>query len=217
MAAPHIAGIAALIKQNNPSWTPSMIASAMSTTASKYDNGGEPILAQGSDIHSFYPSTPFDFGSGFVNPTRALDPGLVLSADFEDYISFLCSLPNVGPETIKTATGGSCNNSFGKPSDLNIPSVTISALNGSLLVRRSVKNVASKPETYLCAVMPPEGVRVDLNPPWFTVAPEGSQDLEIELCVTQKLDDFSFGEIVLTGNLNHIVRIPLAVSPVSKS
>ncbi|GFY91712.1 PA-domain containing subtilase family protein [Actinidia rufa] len=213
MATPHIAGIAALIKQNNPSWTPATIASAMSTTATKYDNNGEPIMAEGSELYSLYPSTPFDFGAGLVNPSHAFGSG----PGYGDYINFLCSLPNTDPATIKTATGGSCNNSFINPSDLNTPSVTISALRGYQLVRRSVKNVANKPETYLCAVLPPEGVTVKLNPFWFRVAPQGSQELEIELNVTQKLDDFRFGEIVLTGSLNHIVRIPLSVFPVSMS
>lgn len=77
MATPHISGIAALLKQHNPSWTPSMIASAMSTTAIKHDNQGEAIMAEGSDMNSLYPSTPFDFGAGLVSPTRAIDPGLV--------------------------------------------------------------------------------------------------------------------------------------------
>lgn len=78
MAAPHIAGIAALIKQCNPFWTPSMIASAISTTATKYDSKGELIMAEGTNIGSLSPSTPFDFGAGLVSPTRAMDPGLVL-------------------------------------------------------------------------------------------------------------------------------------------
>ncbi|KAF8409609.1 hypothetical protein HHK36_005687 [Tetracentron sinense] len=217
MATPHIAGIAALIKQFNPSWTPAMIASAVSTTASKYDNTGEPILAEGSDIGSLYHSTPFDFGAGLINPIRALDPGLVFASGFEDYISFLCSLPNIDPERITAATGKSCNHLLSYPSDLNLPSVTITALVGSRLVRRSVKNIASKPETYLCSVLQPGGVVVNLFPPWFTIAPQGTQDLEIKLNVTQALNSFSFGEIVLTGSLDHIVRIPLSVLPVSIS
>lgn len=80
MAAPHVAGIAALIKQKYPSWTPSMIASAISTTASKFDNNGELIRAEGSDVGSLYSSTYFDSGAGFVSPSRAMDPGLVLSS-----------------------------------------------------------------------------------------------------------------------------------------
>ena len=50
MATPYIAGIAALIKQYNPLWTPSMIASTISTTTNKYDINGEHIMAEGSDI-----------------------------------------------------------------------------------------------------------------------------------------------------------------------
>ncbi|KAJ0082033.1 hypothetical protein Patl1_09919 [Pistacia atlantica] len=80
MATPHLAGIAALIKQKNPSWTPSMIASAISTTATKYDNYGELIMAEGSELGSLYNSTHFDFGAGLVSATRAIDPGLVLSS-----------------------------------------------------------------------------------------------------------------------------------------
>lgn len=78
-------------------------------------------------------------------------------------------------------------------------------------------NVANRTETYVCAAIPPKGVKVDINPTWFTVAPQGTQDLEINLTVTQALDAFSFGEIVLTGSLNHIVRMAVSVLPLSLS
>ncbi|XP_073059984.1 subtilisin-like protease SBT2.4 isoform X2 [Primulina eburnea] len=205
MATPHIAGIAALIKEANSAWTPSMIASAMSTTAIKYDNQGEPIMAEGFAPYTLYPAAPFGFGAGLVDPIRALDPGLVFATGFEGYLSFLCSLPNADPSAVKIATGGSCGQSFINPSDLNQPSVTITALYGKRTVNRVVKNVASKPETYLSAVLVPKGVRISIDPPWFTIAPGGTQNLEVRLVVTRALEDFSFGEIVLTGSMNHIV------------
>ncbi|XP_041028336.1 subtilisin-like protease SBT2.4 isoform X2 [Juglans microcarpa x Juglans regia] len=217
MAAPHIAGIAALIKQHNPLWTPSMIASAMSTTATKYDINGERIMAEGYGIGSLYPSTPFDFGAGLVTPTRAMDPGLVLSSGYDDYISFLCSLPGIDPVTIKNYVGEVCNHSFSHAANLNLPSVTVSALAGTRSVRRTVKNVGLRPETYLCSVLPPNGTMVSLSPLWFDIAPEGTQDLNIQINVTKAKNDFSFGEIVLVGSLNHIVRIPLSVLPISTS
>ncbi|PQQ12161.1 subtilisin-like protease SBT2.4 [Prunus yedoensis var. nudiflora] len=217
MATPHVAGIAALIKQYNPSWTPSMITSAISTTATKYDGDGEFIMAEGSDIGSSYPSTPFDFGAGFVSPSHAMDPGLVLSSGYEDYISFLCSLPEINPATTRNATGELCNNTLDHPANLNLPSVTLSALKGSQIVRRTFTNVGSKPETYLCSALSPNGTIVDLCPTWFRIAPQGSQELHIQVKVTQAMDGFTFGEIVLTGSLNHIVRIPLSVFPVSTS
>ncbi|XP_031262025.1 subtilisin-like protease SBT2.4 [Pistacia vera] len=215
MATPHLAGIAALIKQKNPSWTPSMIASAISSTATKYDNYGELIMAEGSDLGSLYNSTHFDFGAGLVSATRAIDPGLVLSSEFEDYISFLCSLPNIDRFMIKAVTGAWCNQSLSHPANLNLPSVTVSSLVKSLTVQRSFKNVGNKSETYLSSVVRPNGTTVNLYPPWFTVAPLGSQVLDIEFNVIQAMGQFSFGEIVLTGSLNHIIRIPLSVRPVS--
>ncbi|KNA24835.1 hypothetical protein SOVF_012150 [Spinacia oleracea] len=217
MAAPHIAGIAALIKQHNPSWTPSMIASAISTTATKYDNSRDIILSEGFDLGSFYPSTPFDIGAGLVNPARAIDPGLTIIPGEGEYVAFLCSLPNINKTEVEVMTGGSCNHPLAHPADLNLPSVTITSLIGSQLVRRNVTNVGNKQETYLCAVLPPIGVTVDVSPTWFTIAPTETQDLEIKLNVTQANKDFSFGEIVLTGSLDHIVRMPLSVLPVSVS
>lgn len=80
MAAPHIAGIGALIKQLHPSWTPAMIASAISSTATEYDNSGEVISAESYEISGLFPSNHFDYGAGHVNPAKALDPGLVLPA-----------------------------------------------------------------------------------------------------------------------------------------
>ncbi|KAM1540688.1 hypothetical protein ACFX10_005331 [Malus domestica] len=217
MATPHVAGIAALVKQYNPSWTPSMIASAISTTATKYDKNGELIMAEGSGIGSTYPSSHFDFGAGLVSPSRALDPGLVLPTGYEDYISFLCSLPEISPAAVRNATGEPCNNTLDHPANLNLPSITLSALRGSQIVRRIFNNVGSKPETYVCSAVSPNGTIVDLCPTWFRIAPEGIQELLIQVKVTQAMDDFTFGEIVLTGSLNHIVRIPVSVFPVSIS
>ena len=83
MAAPHIAGLAALIKQKVPNFSPAAIASALSTTASLYDSNGMPIMAQRSfaspDLNQS-PATPFDMGSGFVNATSALNPGLLFDS-----------------------------------------------------------------------------------------------------------------------------------------
>lgn len=80
MAAPHVAGLAALIKQKFPTFSPAAIGSALSTTASVYDKGGGPILAQRAYANpdtNQSPATPFDMGSGFINATAALDPGLI--------------------------------------------------------------------------------------------------------------------------------------------
>ncbi|KAE8686376.1 Subtilisin-like protease SBT2.4 [Hibiscus syriacus] len=197
--------------------TPSMIVSAMSTTATKFDNNGRVIMAEGFEVRSSYAGNNFDFGAGFVNPRRAMDPGLVLSSVLHNAIMkqtlktirFLCSMPNIDRFAIRVATGAWCSQSLGHPANLNIPSVTISALRRSLTVRRSFKNVAMKPETYVGLAIPPNGTTITLHPPWFTIAPDGTQDLDIEITATQSTNVFSFGEIILTGSLNHIVRMPV--------
>ncbi|XP_031397716.1 subtilisin-like protease SBT2.4 [Punica granatum] len=214
MATPHVAGIAALIKQSRPTWTPSMIASAMSTTAIKHDNFGNIIMSEGFDF-SLTTSTPFAIGSGHINPTGAIDPGLVFYSEYEDYIGFLCSIPGIRPSVVQAATGEPCTRTLAHPSDLNLPSVTISALNKSRTVQRSIKNVGTVQETYLGSVLPPNGTTISLNPTWFTVNPGETRDFDIEVNVTRAMSTFSFGEIVWTGSLNHIVRIPLTIRTVS--
>ena len=75
MAAPHIAGIAALIKQKNPKWSPSAIKSAMMTTANTLDKGSRPLRAHqytASEMMTLSRAKPFDCGSGAVNPKAAL-------------------------------------------------------------------------------------------------------------------------------------------------
>lgn len=131
----------------------------------------------------------------------------------------MCSLPGVDPAVVKSATGGQCNASISHshPADLNLPSITISSLVGHQVVQRRVKNVGGKVETYVWSVIPPNGTTVNINPPVFTVAAEEVQNLEIQIIATHKTDHFTFGEIILTGSLNHIARIPLSILVVSAS
>ena len=57
MAAPHVAGVAALIKQRHPTWSPAMVMSAIMTTADVIDRSGRPLTAR-SDDGSVDPATP---------------------------------------------------------------------------------------------------------------------------------------------------------------
>ncbi|KAJ0989574.1 hypothetical protein J5N97_007930 [Dioscorea zingiberensis] len=214
MAAPHVAGVAALLRQAHPSWSPSMVASAISTTSLQHNNQGLPIMSQGLQLHALYPSTPFDYGAGFINPTSALDPGLVFPSAFEDYITFLCSLPNIDPSMVRSVTGEACNTSLQtSPADLNLPSITVSSLSRFKTVKRQVLNVGKYSEKYLCSIVAAEGIEVNVKPRWFTILPQETQVVEIELNVTNPLKYFTFGEVVLVGSLNHIVRLPLSVCP----
>lgn len=86
------------------------------------------------------------------------------------------------------------------------PSLTITALSGTQVTRKIVKNVASKPEIYLQTVLVNQRYTCTFN-----IAPEATQIMEFRLAVTHALNDFTFGEIVRRGSLNHIIRMPLTL------
>ncbi|KAJ8775375.1 hypothetical protein K2173_023140 [Erythroxylum novogranatense] len=90
MVAPHVAGLGSNQKVH-PEWSPSAIRSAPMTiayvTITQFDN------KRHDDREA---TTPLDFGSGHVNPNKAIDPGLIYDIDFQGYVEFIC-----GPDTPK--------------------------------------------------------------------------------------------------------------------
>lgn len=210
MATPHIAGVAALIKQKHPKWSPAAITSAMMTTADTTDNFGAPILAQ--QLNALENGTTFDYGSGFINATRAINPGLVFDANFKNYLQFLCAVPGVDDESVRRELGSGCPaKRKAWCSDLNTASVTVSNLVGSRKVNRVVKSVTSEKETYQVTVKEPMGVAVTVSPTSFSITPNASKSLHITLKAKEPTNAYSFGELILRGNKNHVVRVPLAV------
>ncbi|XP_047954341.1 subtilisin-like protease SBT2.3 [Salvia hispanica] len=212
MAAPHIAGLAALIKQRFPTFSPSAIGSALSTTASLNDNNGGPIMAQRAytnpDVNQS-PATPFDMGSGFVNATRALDPGLILDSGYSDYVSFLCGINGSSP-VVLNYTGASCGVPTLNATDLNLPSITVSKLYQSITVQRVVTNVAGN-ETYSVGWSAPYGASVKVTPTHFSIGGGEKQVLSVLINATMNSSVASFGRIGLFGNQGHVVNIPLSV------
>ncbi|GJP61010.1 hypothetical protein CLOP_g18219 [Closterium sp. NIES-67] len=67
MATPHLAGIAALIMQKYPSWSPAQVMSAIMTTARTTDTSGAPIQTAYGEA-----ATPWDMGAGHVLPAKVL-------------------------------------------------------------------------------------------------------------------------------------------------
>ena len=79
MSTPHISGIAAMIKQKHPTWSPMWIKSALMTTATTLTNRGNPIKRGANN------ATPLDYGSGHVRPAQAFNPGLVYDSSYVDW------------------------------------------------------------------------------------------------------------------------------------
>ncbi|XP_020215788.1 subtilisin-like protease SBT2.2 isoform X4 [Cajanus cajan] len=214
MAAPHVAGLAALIKQKFPNCSPAAIGSALSTSASLYDNNGRSIMAQRSypsiDLNQS-PATPFDMGSGFVNATAALNPGLLFDSSYDDYMSFLCGINGSTP-TVLNYTGQNCwsyNSTIHGP-DLNLPSIAIARLNQSRLVQRTIQNIAGN-ETFNVGWSAPYGTSMKVSPSHFSLANGEKQVLSVILNAISNSSVASFGRIGLYGNQGHVVNIPVSV------
>jgi len=210
MATPHVAGVAALIKQKHPDWNPSALISAMMTTADVADKSGSPIMAQ--QTNQLSPASPFDFGAGAVNPTRALDPGLVFISKFKNYIQFLCAVPGVDDESVRRAVGVGCPTPKKTwCSDLNTPTVTVSNMVGLRKVTRVVTSVAEDAETYNVTIREPAGVRVKVSPLSFTINTNSTKRLKLVLKAQYSNNAYGFGEVVLRGDKGHVVRVPITV------
>ncbi|XP_042504164.1 subtilisin-like protease SBT2.5 [Macadamia integrifolia] len=211
MAAPHISGIAALVKQKHPHWSPAAIKSALMTTSTTLNRAGSPLQAMqysGSETMTLVTATPFDYGSGHVHPRAALDPGLIFDAGYEDYVRFMCSTPGIDPHEIKNYTSGSCNSTSGYASDLNSPSITVSHLVRTRTITRTVTNVAEE-ETYVITTRMSPEIAIEASPPAMTLLPGASRKFLVTLTVRSLTGSYSFGEVLMKGSRGHKVRIPV--------
>ncbi|XP_010485220.1 PREDICTED: subtilisin-like protease SBT4.9 [Camelina sativa] len=156
MACPHIAGAAAYVKTFYPEWSPSMIKSAIMTTA-------WPMNATGTG----FASTEFAYGAGHVDPIAAINPGLVYESTKSDYIVFLCSM-NYNTTALKLIVGEAITCS-GKnlQRNLNYPSMTanLSGANSSFTVtfNSTVTNVGAPNSTYKSKVLAGGGSKLSVK------------------------------------------------------
>jgi subtilisin family serine protease len=119
MAAPHVAGAAALVAGLNPSWTPGQIQSALMTTALDALRKEDGVT----------PATPFDSGAGRVRVDLAAMAGLVLD---ETRANFNAANPASG----------------GDPRTLNTPSMADPGCIVTCTWTRTVRNTFNAPATW---------------------------------------------------------------------
>ena len=202
MSSPHIAGLAALIMDAHPDWSPMMVKSALMTTASTETNQGNPISGD-----------PFGYGAGQVVPNSAFDPGLVYNAGFFDWLAFLCGTTNgVSPSTCSFLA--SIGYSF-DPSDLNYPSISIGALAGSKTVTRTVTNVGPAGK-YDVSVDEPAGVDVTFAPASLTLAAGESASYAVTFTANADVvaEAWTFGSLTWSNGTHHVTS-PLVIFPVA--
>ncbi|XP_044952221.1 subtilisin-like protease SBT1.4 [Hordeum vulgare subsp. vulgare] len=218
MSCPHVSGLAALLRQAHPDWSPAAVKSALMTTAYNLDNSGEIIkdLATGSQ------STPFVRGAGHVDPNSALNPGLVYDADTADYIGFLCALGYTPSQIAVFTRDGSvadCSKKPARSGDLNYPAfaAVFSSYKDSVTYHRVVSNVGGDPNAvYEAKVESPAGVDAKVTPAKLVFDEEHrSLAYEITLAVAGNpviVDGkYSFGSVTWSDGA-HNVTSPIAVT-----
>ncbi|MGJ5590058.1 S8 family serine peptidase [Micrococcus lylae] len=193
MSSPHIAGLAALVKQGRPDFSPMQIKSALMTTAADHAEQ----------------TSPFAGGAGFVDPTRMMDPGLTFDSDRDDWYDFLA-----GQGVVYSDTGNPVSDTPIDASDLNLPSLAIGDLYGSQTVTRTLTNVGGNNGPWTARVEGLEGLDVQVSPQRIKPKVGQSQDVEITVSAAgAPAGEFATGHIVWTGPGKKTVRIPVAVRP----
>ncbi|KAF2324358.1 hypothetical protein GH714_012781 [Hevea brasiliensis] len=209
MAAPHVAGVAALLKSVHPEWSPAAIRSAIMTTAYVTDQSGTILKDQQTGL----PATPLDFGAGHLNPNKAMDPGLIYDLCFQDYIDFLCRL-GYTEKQLSAIIRQSQWNCSQEQSDLNYPSfINIFNKESSPMMKkfsRVVTNVGNDRAVYNATLVIPPGMRVTVEPSSLSFTQKyQNQGYSVNLEIDTDAPTVVYGYLKWSDQHNHVVSSPL--------
>ncbi|KAK6142863.1 hypothetical protein DH2020_023211 [Rehmannia glutinosa] len=207
MSCPHVGGAAAYVKSFRPNWSPAVIKSALMTTAtpmsSKVDKDAE-----------------FAYGSGQVNPTKAISPGLVYDMDDMSYIQFLCHEGYNGSSIGSLVGQGPINCSKLVPAKgedaINYPTMQLALKSDQEstvgVFRRRVTNVGPAQSVYNATIKAPAGVEIVVKPMTLSFS-KASQKRSFKVVVKAKPMS---SVLLLSGSLtwksfHHTVRSPIVI------
>ncbi len=191
MSSPHVAGLAALLRQLHPTWTPAAIKSALMTTG--YNTFPDGIAS--GDTRGIL---PFGQGAGHVNPNGASDPGLVYDAGRVDYQRYQCG----------RGVASECANGTIASYNLNMPSISVGNVLGSVVVNRSVTNVGATDAVYNSTISVP-GYTAVVSPASLTIAAGQTKPFTVTLTRNgAPLNVWQFGTLSWTDG-SHVVRSPV--------
>jgi len=202
MSSPHVAGLAALLKDLHPDWSPMMIKSSLMTS-------GYDVL----DGPNTNPLVIFRQGAGHVRPNSAANPGLVYDSGFNEWLAFLCgATTGVNPAYCDALAGAGYSLD---PSDLNVPSISIGQMAGVQTVTRTVTNVGEK-EKYTFSYSGLAGITVTPSANSFNIEKDGVKSYSVTFTTNgAALGSYTGGYVTWTGNKGHVVRIPVVIRPVA--
>ena len=201
MSSPHVAGIAALLRNLHPDWSPMAVKSALMTSA------GDVL-----DGPSTQPFVIFREGAGHVRPNAAVDPGLIYDAGSDDWQAFLCgSTSAIDPAECRALADRGFSTD---PSDLNTASIAIGDLPGAQTVTRRVTNVGGSPASYTVTVAGMSGVEVAVSPSAIALDAGETASFRVRFATTTApLQTYAGGTLTWSDG-THEVRIPMVVRPV---
>ncbi|NMH58727.1 S8 family serine peptidase [Alteromonas ponticola] len=216
MSSPHIAGMAALLKEQYPDWTPAQHKSALMTTAY------QDVMRAGGEVAA----DPFDFGAGHADPVPAMDPRLTYNTEYADYLAFLCGVGNTG--FVENTSATNCAelqaNGFSlDPSQLNYPSIAIGDLLSSKTVSRTVTDMTGAGGSYTVSIEGLEDLGVEVATYDGAGVETASDLLEVtadgkaSYSITFTRDDatpigYHFGAVILEAADGTTVRSPVAIN-----
>nr|GMD20359.1 CO(2)-response secreted protease-like [Ipomoea batatas]GME01636.1 CO(2)-response secreted protease-like [Ipomoea batatas] len=217
MSCPHISGIVATVKAQNPNFSASAIRSAVMTTATQTNNLNAPITTTDGAI-----ATPYDIGAGELNPTAALNPGLVYQTEIADYLQFLCATGyNTSQIRLISSTvpkGFKCPKKLTEDmiSSINYPSIAVSNLKSGepKAITRTVSNVGPEESVYTATIEALADIEVTVTPNKLVFTKQEKKlSYTVTFTASSSLKTDTFGSITWTSG-THRVRSPIIVSVV---
>jgi len=197
MATPHVTGVALLLKQAHPTWSPAAIKSALMTTAFDTLDDGLTGMQNGK--------LAWSQGAGFISPNKAMDPGLVYDMGKADFVKYQCLTQKALVAASDCTTYGTLDATY----NLNLASITLGAMTGPTTVTRSVTNVGTSTATYTATASVPT-MTATVTPASLTLTPGQTKTFTVALAPTATTVKFTwnYGSLVWTDG-THVVRSPV--------
>ncbi|XP_016649805.1 PREDICTED: cucumisin-like [Prunus mume] len=191
MSCPHVTGAAAIVKAAYPPYV---------VDPKKHENERE-----------------FAYGSGLLNPTKAVDPGLVFDASEKFYVDFLCK-QSYNTTTVRKLTGDKSVCRGIKPArawDLNYPSFSLAVEDGHEIkgnFHRTVTNVGEPNSTYNVSIVMPDSIKVNVEPSVLSFTDVGEKkSFRVDVNGPHITQVPIISGSITWKNGNHVVKSPLVI------
>ncbi|MCA9927014.1 MAG: S8 family serine peptidase, partial [Anaerolineales bacterium] len=180
MSAPHVAGSALLLKALHPDWSPGQIKSALMTSASDDD------LVKEDGVTAV---DHFDAGSGHIDLSRAIDPGLTIAATADDFMRQRDSLWLS-----------------------NYPSLYIPVMPGEMTIERTVHSELSVNSRWYVRVEAPDDLSIRMRSELW-IRPYQDKTITFDIDAGRvPYGEVRFATLVLKQiGANRTVRIPITI------